>query len=77
MYEIIGIEHRQYTNKAGRQVSGYNLYAAWEQKNVNGRACMREWVSDDVMETSGVTIGDKADILYNRYGRVEAIKPVG
>lgn len=74
MYTIIGIAHRQYTNKQGRNVSGYNLYATYEDKKTNGLACLREWVNDETMETSGVSVGDTVEILYNRYGRIDSIR---
>ena len=63
MYEVIGIERRQYTNKQGRQVSGYNLFLTYEKKNCDGLACFEQW--------SG-----KVEILYNRYGKVESFRIV-
>lgn len=77
MYEVIGIQHRKYTNKQGREVEGYNLFVTYEEKEVNGLACMREWVATDVMEDSGVSVGDSVDLNYNRYGRICSIKLVG
>lgn len=77
MYEVIGIQHRKYTNKQGREVEGYNLFVTYEEKEVNGLACMREWVATDVMEDSGVSVGDSVELNYNRYGRICSINPVG
>ena len=77
MYEVIGIQHRKYTNKQGREVEGYNLFATYEEKGVDGLACVREWVSVDVMEDSGVSVGDSVELGYNRYGRIERIRPAG
>ena len=74
MYEVIGIEHRQYTNKQGRLVSGYNLYFTFSKRNMDGVACQSEWCRDDVVQDSGVAVGDKVDLLYNRYGKVESIR---
>lgn len=77
MYEVIGIQHRKYTNKQGREVEGYNLFVSYEENEVNGLACMREWVATDVLEDSGVSVGDSVELNYNRYGRICSIKPVG
>jgi hypothetical protein len=77
MYEVIGIQHRKYTNKQGREVEGYNLFLSYVSENVSGRACMREWVSTVIMEDSGVSVGDMVDLNYNRFGRICSIKPVG
>lgn len=74
MCEVIGIQHRKYTNKQGRHVEGYNLFVTYEEKEVNGLACMREWVPTDVMEDSGVSVGDSVELSYNRYGRICSIK---
>lgn len=76
MYKVIGIERRQYTNKQGRNVSGYNLYLSYESKNVEGIACFKEWCGDGLMEESGVQLGDTVDFLYNRYGKVCSIRVV-
>ena len=77
MYEVIGIQHRKYTNKQGREVEGYSLFVTYEEKEVNGLACLREWVATDVMEDSGIAVGDSVELNYNRYGRICSIKPVG
>lgn len=74
MYNCVGIEHRQYVNKQGRNVSGYNLYFTHEKKNVDGLACFQEWGSDDVVRDSGLVVGDDVEILYNRYGKVQCIR---
>ena len=26
MYKVIGIQHRKYTNKSGKEVEGYNIF---------------------------------------------------
>lgn len=76
MYEVIGLEHRQYTNKQGRQVSGYNIYVTFEKKNMDGIACFQDWCSDAAVKESGVCVGDKVDLLYNRYGKIESVRLV-
>ena len=74
MYEVIGIEHRQYTNKQGRFVSGYNLYLTFSKINMDGVACLSEWCREDVVKDSGVAVGDKVELFYNRFGKVESIR---
>lgn len=73
MYEVIGIERRQYTNKQGRQVSGYNLFLTYEKKNCDGLACFEQWSGDGPVKDSGVDVGDKVVFSYNRYGKLESI----
>lgn len=76
MYNCVGIERRQYVNKQGRNVSGYNLYFTHEKKGTDGLACFQEWGSDDVVQESGIAVGDAVEILYNRYGKVESLRIV-
>lgn len=73
MYEVIGLEHRQYTNKQGRQVSGYNIFVTFEKKGMDGIACFADWCSDAAVKDSGVCVGDKVNLLYNRYGKIDTI----
>lgn len=74
MYKVIGIQHRMYTNKTGKEIEGYNLYCTYEEDGIDGLACLREWVSPDIMEESMVNVGDECELLYNRWGRIHRIK---
>jgi hypothetical protein len=76
MYNCVGIERRQYVNKQGRNVSGYNLYFTYEKKGTDGLACFQEWGSEAVVQESGIAVGDAVEILYNRYGKVESFRIV-
>lgn len=73
MYKVIGIQHRKYTNKSGKEVEGYNLFLTYEDKAVNGLGALREWVNPETMEESMVNVGDECELLYNRWGRVDRI----
>lgn len=73
MYKVIGIQHRKYTNKAGKEVEGYNLFCTYEDTAVNGLGALREWVNPETMEESMVNVGDECELLYNRWGRVDRI----
>ena len=73
MYKVIGIQHRKYTNKSGKEVEGYNLFLTYEDKVVNGLGALREWVNPETMEESMVNVGDECELMYNRWGRIERI----
>lgn len=73
MYKVIGIQHRKYTNKSGKEVEGYNLFLTYDDKTVNGLGALREWVNPEMMEESMVNVGDEIELLYNRWGRVDRI----
>lgn len=73
-YKVIGIQHRKYTNKTGKEVDGYNIFCTYEDKAVNGLGCLREWVNPETMEESMVNVGDECELLYNRWGRIDRIR---
>lgn len=76
MYKVIGIQHRKYTNKSGKEVEGYNLFLTYEDKAVNGLGALREWVNPETMEDSMVNVGDDCELMYNRWGRIERISVI-
>lgn len=76
MYKVIGIQHRTYTNKTGKEVEGYNLFLTYEDKAVNGLGALREWVNPETMEESMVNVGDDCELMYNRWGRIERISVI-
>lgn len=76
MYKVIGIQHRKYTNKSGKEVEGYNLFLTYEDKAVNGLGALREWVNPETMEESMLNVGDDCELMYNRWGRIERISVI-
>lgn len=74
-YEVIGIQHRQYeSKKTGQQVSGYNIFVTYTANGVDGVACDSLWVTEQVFFEADISLGDKVNVMYNRYGRVVALK---
>lgn len=73
-YKVIGIQHRKYTNKSGKEVEGYNIFCTYEDDAVNGLGCLREWVNPEIMEESMVNVGDECELLYNRWGRIDSVR---
>lgn len=73
MYEVIGVEFREYTNKSGKLVQGYNLYMTYFKQDIEGVACETVWVNPDTMAKARPSVGDHIEIYYNKYGRVQAI----
>lgn len=73
-YEVIGIQRREYdSKKTGQHVTGYNIFVAYQQNGVDGVACESLWVSDDLFLNADILVGDKVNVMYNRYGRVASI----
>lgn len=87
MYYYLGHEKREYTNKDGKQVVGYNLFLAKDDHGVVGiRPMMRFdvsrkslgflYLSEQVFKDLGIaslTPSCKVDLLFNEYGNIKKI----
>lgn len=72
MYEIIGIQRMDYTNKNDRRVTGYKVYFTYDLPpggEHNGKAADSAFLSDSAFVQSGVGVGDPAMPIYNKYGK--------
>lgn len=69
-YELVGLQKVDYTNKQGRQISGYNLHLTYDDSNVDGIACERVFVRSI---PSHLALGSQLRIFYNKYGSIEDI----
>lgn len=74
-YEVIGIQRREYdSKKTGQHVVGYNIFVTYTANGVDGVACESLWISEQVFMDADIMLGDKVNVMYNRYGRVASIK---
>ena len=72
--EVIGFKHKSFKPEdSDREISGFNLYLTYDQKDVEGLACERIFLSDAKMGGYEPVIGDKIVITYNRYGKPASI----
>lgn len=73
-FEVLGIQEISYVNKAGKPVNGVNLHVSFEQKNVNGVAVDKLYISKaKYQDMPMVQVGDNIKVMYNRWGSVESI----
>ena len=75
MYEVLGKEKVNYTNKIGNPVNGIKLHVTSESKRVEG-------LKVEVVYCSGlladeVEVGNTVDFLYNKYGNVQSVTVLG
>lgn len=73
---ILGVKNISYTNKAGREVNGYELHVAYDDKRVFGKAVDTVFISQRVADDIGFKPEPKQniEIFYNKYGSVADIK---
>jgi hypothetical protein len=81
MYEIVGKQSVDYTNKEGNRVQGLRLYVVYEKRNVDGVATETFYFSKSMLAAAGLsdssfTCGSHINVLYNKYGSVETVSIV-
>lgn len=76
-WKVVGYRAVDFKDQSGRQVHGYSLFLAREPENENivGLEVSKVFVSDNV--TYEPKENELVNILYNRYGKVAAVTPVG
>lgn len=74
-FEILGKEKVDYTSrKTGQPVKGTNLHCTVLEggKVIDGIQVERLYVKETI-DCSALSVGDKVEVFYNRYGSVDAI----
>lgn len=76
---IEGIQAVDYVSrKTNKQVTGTTFHVTYSEKEVNGLACERIFVSSrsaiDGLED--IAIGDEVELAYNRYGSIDTMSVV-
>lgn len=73
MYEVIGLERLDYTNKNNRRVTGYRVHFVYDPPkgavNFEGKCCDSVYCNDDVFSGSGIAVGSPVMPVYDKWGR--------
>lgn len=72
MYEIIGIQRVDYRNKNDREIKGYKVFFAYDLPaggEHSGKAADSVYLSDSLFIQCGISVGDPAMPVYNKYGK--------
>lgn len=73
MFEVVGFARSSFQSKDNNQtITGYNIYVQYEDSKVTGYKCERIYLNDGKCDYVP-QIGDKINVAYNRYGKVDAI----
>ena len=70
---VLGKRAVSFIAKDGKEISGTTLYLAYETEGVDGMAADKVFIPAAKMPKKEITIGSDVDVLFNRYGKVEAI----
>lgn len=78
--KVIGIREVNFTAADGNKISGYSLFCSYPiTRNGQGVAVDKLFLSDKKVAACGYfpELGDEINVQYNRWGKVEAVLPVG
>ncbi len=78
IYEVVGIEKLNYiSKKTGQPVRGTNLHMVYPSTTdrVTGNLVERLYFPERI-DTSKVSVGDRLDVYFNRYGSVDSFQTV-
>ncbi len=72
---IMGIRRTAFDTKDGKEVRGTSLYFSYPGKDMLGVMCDKAFVPDRI-QLPELKPGMNVMLLYNKYGKVEAVSPV-
>lgn len=75
-FEVLGFRKGERTSKNGVKYIGCNVYLAYEDPSIIGLGCLDVFTMGNSVP-SQLSAGDKVHVIYNRFGRVEAIEKIG
>lgn len=73
--QIIGVRFLDFTASDGKKVSGVNIWATEERKNVDGVVAEKFFLSSQNLNYMGINpsdilVGAHMKVMYNRYGKI-------
>ena len=73
--KIVGLKKTRFTGSDGKPVSGITVYLTEPQKDVEGLATDRIFLTDERVNNLSFTlaVGLEIVIYYNRYGKVASV----
>ena len=74
IHVVIGKKPVSFTAKDGKEITGTTYYLGYETDGVEGMATDKVFISAAKMPKDDIAVGSEVDVLFNRYGKVEAIR---
>lgn len=76
MVTIIGYVKSDFTID-GRSFQGYRVFVTEPiSANGSGSSSFGFWLRDDVFKASGITVGAKANVYWNRFRKVDKVEVI-
>lgn len=75
VYEVVGKESVDYTNKDGKHIKGVNLYCVFDHTDIEGMGTENFYIPNTV-DCSAISVGNKVSFFCNRFGTVRFVNKV-
>lgn len=73
MFEVVGFARSEFqAQDNGQKICGYMIYVQYEYPKTTGYRCERIYLNDGKCDYVP-QLGDRINVAYNRYGKVDAI----
>lgn len=73
---VAGIEHCNFTNKEGKDVSFDRVTLLYDIASDRGEGQAAEIVNVNPEKTIGLSLGEDVEVLYNKFGKVRRFEYV-
>lgn len=75
LYKVVGRRYTEFDTRDGNHIKGYSVFLQYSDPNIEGVGTDRVFVSDEKFRASPFKVGANVDLVYNKYGKVQAIIP--
>lgn len=76
MYNVVGLENVDYSNKVGKRVQGIRVHCTFEKPDKCFGVCVESiYISRDKFDDS-IEVGCKIEPFYNKYGQVQSLQVI-
>lgn len=69
-----GVQSIRFTNNTGEEISGMNIYVAFQDENVEGLKTEKFFLKSNISLPKDTKINDMLEISFNYKGKIESIQ---
>ena len=71
--KLIGVQNLHFTNNTGEEISGTNIFCAFEDENVQGYRTEKFFLRNGISLPKDTKLNDNLDLAFNMKGKVEMV----
>lgn len=61
-------------NMPAQHIKGYKVFCTFDDKGVDGSACVDFFISDYKAQGWIPTLGEEIELVYNKYGKIDRVE---